>query len=159
MLDEENKGGTGGSTPTTEELLTTINTMKKNSVPLSDYEALKADNKKLLDAIVNGQKEEEQSVVYSDDEVNALREKLFNTEKHDLSNLEYAQCAVQLRDAVLEKSEGKVDIFVGTYNKFQPTQEDYYRAENTAETLKECIDYAKGDSQLFTQELQRRMRK
>lgn len=159
MLDEENKGGTGGSNPTTEELLTTINTMKKNSVPLSDYEALKADNKKLLDAIVNGQKEEEQTVVYSDEEVNALREKLFNTEKHDLSNLEYAQCAVQLRDAVLEKSGGKTDIFVGTYNKFEPTQEDYYRAENTAETLKECIEYAKGDSQLFTQELQRRMRK
>lgn len=157
-MAEENKVETSGKTPTTEELLATIKTMKENSVSRSDYEALKDDNKKLLDAIVNGQKEEEQSVIYSDEEVNALREKLFNTEKHDLSNLEYAQCAVQLRDAVLEKSEGKVDIFVGTYNKFQPTQEDYYRAKNTAETLKECINYAEGDSQLFTQELQRRMK-
>ena len=158
-MAEENKSGTGGTTPTTEELLATIKTMKENSVSRSEYEALKDDNKKLLDAIVNGQKEEEQSVVYSDDEVNALREKLFNVEKHDLTNLEYAQCAVQLRDAILEKSGNKTDIFVGTYNKFEPTQEDYYRAENTAETLKECIEYAKGDSQLFTQELQRRMRK
>jgi len=158
-MAEENKVETGGKTPTTEELLATIKTMKENSVSRSDYEALKDDNKKLLDAIVNGQNEEDQTVVYSDDEVNALREKLFNTEKHDLTNLEYAQCAVQLREAILEKSGGKTDIFVGTYNKFEPTTEDYYRAKNTAEVLKECIDYAEGDSQLFTQELQRRMKK
>jgi hypothetical protein len=74
-----------------------------------------------------------------------------------MTNLEYVTAALELRDAILEKTDGKTDIFVGRGSKFTPTQDDYFRAENTAESLKECVEYANGDSQIFTQEVQRRI--
>lgn len=163
MADEEKKqqSETTEPTSTTEELLAQLEKMKKETVPLDKYTKALEDNKVLINQVLNGGTggdEQEQEVIYSDEELNKLREELFDTEKHDLTNLEYVTKAVQLRDAILQKSGGKTDIFVGTYNSFEPSQEDYYRAENTAEVFKECIEYAKGDSQLFTQELQRRMK-
>lgn len=145
----------------TPDYLAAIKELKENSVDRKKYEAAVAENKKLIDAIVNGQEVEKevQKVVYSDDEVNALRKKLFDTDKNDLSNLEYVQTALELRKAILEKSEDKIDIFVGTNNAFEPTQEDYFRARNTAEALQSCVDYADGDTEVFTNELQRIMKR
>ena len=161
MAEEEKKQKdvTTEITPTTEELLTQLEKMKKETVPLDKYTKALEENKVLVNQIINGQSDDEnnQEVVYSDEELNKLREELFDTEKHDLTNLEYCAKALALRDGILQKSGGKVDVFVGTHNQFEPSQDDYYRAENTAETFRECIAYANGDSQLFTQELQRRM--
>ncbi len=159
-MDEKIETGTE-VVDNTQDYLAAIKELKLNSVDRKKYDEAIAENKKLIKAIVDGQdtSQETQKVVYSDDEVNALREKLFDTEKHDLSNLDYVQTALELRKAILDKSGGKTDIFVGTNNAFEPTQEDYFRAENTADSLQECVDYANGDSQLFTQELQRRMKR
>ena len=40
--------------------------------------------------------------------------------------------------------------------KIVPTTEDIECANRVAEVVKECIEYADGDSQLFTNELNRR---
>lgn len=118
---------------------------------------LQAAKKKYYDRLLNNNVvEPEQKVVHTDAEIQEMRQKLF-TNENELSNLEYVKTALELRDAILEKTEGKTDIFVGKGSKFAPTQEDYFRAENTAESLKECVEYANGDSQLFTQEVQRRI--
>lgn len=71
-----------------------------------------------------------------------------------LSNLEYCEAALKLREAVM-KQEG-YDPFVPMGHNVQPDANDYQTAQNVADVLKECIEYAQGDSQLFTQELQRR---
>lgn len=118
---------------------------------------LTAAKKKYYDRLLNNNDPEpEQKVMHTPEEIQALREKLFTSE-NQLTNLEYTKTALELRDAVLEQTDGKTDIFVGKGSKFAPTQEDYFRAQNTAETLKECVEYADGDSQIFTQEVQRRL--
>ena len=38
-----------------------------------------------------------------------------------------------------------------------PTDDDVKTAEKVAQVLQECVDYAEGDSAVFTNELQRRM--
>ena len=38
-----------------------------------------------------------------------------------------------------------------------PTDDDIKTAEKVANVLQECVDYAEGDSAVFTNELQRRL--
>lgn len=125
--------------------------MKKNSVPRESYEKLKRENKELLDSLVNGREIE----VKKEEEANIpdLRKKLFNKDKQ-MTNLEYATNALKLRDALLEK--GERDPFLPYGEKVTLTAEHYEKAENVASVLKECVEFANGDSGIFSAELQRR---
>ncbi len=135
-------------------LLSTIEQMKKNSVSRQTYEEAVATNKQLLDMLTNGQTIEN-SVPIQKESSAELRAKLFNPD-HDLSNLEYVDLSLRLRDAVLDESNGTDDIFVARGHKVQVTQSDYDTAQRVADVYKECIEYAQGDSDVFTQELMRR---
>lgn len=106
--------------------------------------------KDLTDKIVNGQFESEQPVVEKAD-IAALRKDLFNT---DNNNLQYVEKALKLRSALIE--DGQPDPFLPYGNKIAPNEDDFKAAEKVAKVLQECVDYAEGDSQLFTNELQRR---
>lgn len=128
-----------------------ITNLKATTVSKEQYEKLKAENKKLLNAVINGEelpKEAQQKKV----DVNELRKKLFSADS-DLTNLEYAQCAVDLRNALLEQ-EG-YDCFAPRGTNYQMTPEDITGPERLATALQDAIDYAQGDSALFTQELMR----
>lgn len=131
------------------DYISAINEMKQNSVDKKQYEKLKAENQRLLDALVEGKqidmpKEEPVSI-------NDLRKKLFTEE---LSNLEYIDTTLKLRDAIIEK--GEPDPFLPYGDKVNLTQDTIDRAQHTADVLKECVDFADGDSGIFTAELQRR---
>ena len=55
MLEEEQINGTGVvEDDSTQDYLEAIKSLKQNSVDKAKYEQLKAENKKLLDSIVNG---------------------------------------------------------------------------------------------------------
>ena len=134
----------------TPDYLEALQTLKQNSVDRSKYEELKAENKKLIDAVVNGQSEDVQSSPKYRD-VSEIREDLFN---HEHSNLEYVKLALELRETLISK--GEPDPFLPIGSQIAPTADDEAKAEKVAEIYKECIDYAQGDSKLFTQELMRR---
>lgn len=153
-IDNE-KNPTGNDT----DYLEAIEELKKNSVKKEDYNKVIEENKRLVNMVLNGQHQDEaeQKVVHSDAEIDALRKELFGGK--ELSNLEYCEKALELRDAILEKTKGKTDIFVGRGSNFEPTQNDYYRAENTAEIMKECVKFADGDSSTFTSELMKRCKR
>lgn len=128
-----------------------IQELQNNTVSKEQYQKLRSENKKLLDALVSGQqidiqKEEKVSV---DD----LRKKLF-TRDSELSNLEYVETSLKLRDALIEA--GERDPFLPYGEKIQETAEQHDKANRVAEVLKECIEFADGDSGIFTAELQRR---
>ena len=129
-----------------------INSIKENSVPKDDFLKLKAENRKLLNSLANGDYiRQEEPGIKSD--VEALRKELFNREA-DFTNLDYVSKALELRNAVLEQNG--VDVFVPSGAKYVPTEEDYRAAERVADVFQQCIDYANGDSQVFTNELMRR---
>ena len=134
----------------TQDYITAIKELKQNSVDRSEYDKLKAENKKLIQAVVNGQSVEgESKPEYRD--VNEIRDELFN---HEHNNLEYIKLALELRNTLIAK--GETDPFLPVGSQISPTADDADTAEKVAQVYQECIDYADGDSSLFTQELQRR---
>ena len=79
----------------TPDYLSAIKDLKKNSVNREEYDKLKAENKRLLDTIVNGQDVEvEEEPKYRD--VGEIREELFN---HEHNNLDYVKLALELRNS------------------------------------------------------------
>lgn len=151
-MEEENKNES-----TTEvagiDYIQTIEDLKKNSVPKAEYEKLVQEQRKLMDAFIQGKQPEvteEAPVLPSVDE---LRKDLFTVDCN-LSNLDYCTKALQLRTQILD--QGGDDIFVASNSNLTPTQFDYDRAKAVAEVMQDCIEYAKGDSEAFTNELMRR---
>jgi hypothetical protein len=152
MAEEKQINVTGEVDEVTQDYIATINELKQNSVDRSKYEQLRAEHKKLLDSIVNGQ-ELEQPLKAEHLDVKELREKLFNSDS-ELSNLEYIDTALKLRKTLIES--GQPDPFLPIGNQIMPTDQDIQAANRVAEVLQECVDYAEGDSDVFTNELQRR---
>lgn len=150
VIDEQTSVS-GNNTGDANSYIEAIKEMRKNSVAKADYERLQAENKELMKALVNGETIDIEPPKVVD--VNALRNEIFDAEK-EMLNLEYVTKALELRDAVIEA--GGDDPFVPHGNKIAPTAEDYEAAERVASVFKECVEYADGDSELFTQELMRR---
>lgn len=150
MTEEEKISVSGTVEDSTQDYLEAIQSLKQNSVDRSEYEKLKAENKKLINAVVNGQSADvESGPTYRD--VGEIREELFN---HEHSNLDYVKLALELRSTLM--AEGNPDPFLPIGSQIAPTAEDVDKAEKFAKIAQECIDYAEGDSKLFTQELMRR---
>ena len=128
-----------------------IKEIKQNSVDKAKYNQLKEENQRLLKSLVNGEtiQQEVEPV-----DVNQLRKELCSKDA-DYNNLDYMTKVMQLRDTLIEK--GEKDPFLPWGKKITPSQEDVDTAERVANIVKECIDYAEGDSMVFTNELQRRM--
>ena len=157
MAEEEKINVTGTVEDNTQDYLAAIKELKQNSVDRSEYDKLRAENKKLIDAVVNGQPGQEEQVVvkHSKEQIDDLRNELFNSPK-ELSNLEYITKAMELREALMEN--GEPDPFLPVGKQISPTRDDLEGAEKVAQVYKECIDYAEGDSEVFTNELMRRTR-
>lgn len=141
----------GETTETEFDPVQAINELKQNSVSKEMYNKVVEEKNKYLKALIDGNQVAEAQPKEPVD-IDALRSDLFSGKK-DLSNLEYAQKALELRNALID-SEG-VDIFVGRGSKLTPTNEDYEAAQRVADTFQQCIDVAQGDSEIFTRELMR----
>ena len=139
----------------TNDYIDQIKKLKENSVSKDDYDKLRADNKRLIDALANGTNIEGKVEPKIDaiENINNLRKKLFS-KGSNLDNLEYCKTAVELRDALIEN--GERDPFLPFGHNVVATDSDYETANRVATVMKECIDYADGDSDIFTNELQRR---
>ena len=157
MLEEEKVSVTGTVEDNTQDYLAAIKELKENSVNRSEYEKLRAENKKLIDAVVNGQPGQEEQVLvkHSKEQIDDLRNDLFNSPR-ELTNLEFITKTMELREALMEN--GEPDPFLPVGKQISPTRDDLEGAEKVAQVYKECIEYAEGDSEVFTNELMRRTR-
>ena len=157
MLEEEKVSVTGTVEDNTQDYINAIKELKQNSVNRSEYEKLRAENKKLIDAVVNGMPGQEEQVVvrHSKEQIDDLRNDLFNSPR-ELNNLEFITKAMELREALMEN--GEPDPFLPVGKQISPTRDDIEGAEKVAQVYKECIEYAEGDSEVFTNELMRRTR-
>ena len=157
MAEEKEISVTGTVEDNTQDYLAAIKELKENSVNRSEYDKLRAENKRLIDVVVNGQPGQEEQVVvkHSKEQIDDLRNELFNSPR-ELSNLEYITKAMELREALMEN--GEPDPFLPVGKQISPTRDDIEGAEKVAQVYKECIEYAEGDSEVFTNELMRRTR-
>ena len=154
MEEKELQSVPGEVDDMTPDYIAAINELKQNSVDKAKYDALRLENKKLLDAVVNGQTVEAQASK-PQESIQDLREKLFNND--DQTNLEYITNALALRNALIES--GQPDPFVPCGSKYTPTQADYEKANRVATILQEMVDEADGDPNVFRNEYQRRVKK
>ena len=134
----------------TEEFdpISEIQKLKENSVSKDEYAKLKKENARLMKTLVEGGQISDPTPKKS---IPDMRKELFENEH--LTNLEYCKRALELREAVM--AEGGNDPFLPYGEKISPTQEDIDAAERVATVMKNAIEYANGDSQLFTNELLR----
>ena len=152
-MAEEEKNEQQQIEPTNEQYIEALQKMQENTVPKSEYQKLKEENRQLLNAFVNGEKIEKPVEKATGEELDEMRNKLFNTDK-EISNLDYVKTALQLRKGLIDN--GQRDPFLPSGSMVTPTANDVAAANKVAEIFQECIDYAEGDSELFTQELMRR---
>ena len=127
-----------------------IKEIKQNSVDREAYNKLREENKRLLNSLVNGESvdvKKEEPV-----DIDQLRNDIFNKES---TNLEYITNVLKLRDELIKR--GEPDPFLPAGKNIIPTEEDIKTANRVATVLQECVEYADGDSSVFTNELQRRM--
>ena len=157
MLEEKETNVSGNVEDNTQDYIAAIKELKQNSVDRSEYEKLRAENKKLIDTVVNGLPGQEEQVVvkHSKEQIDDLRNELFNSPR-ELNNLEFITKTMELREALMEN--GEPDPFLPVGKQISPTRDDIEGAEKVAQVYKECIEYAEGDSEVFTNELMRRTR-
>ena len=142
-------------TNSNEDYIAAINELKANTVAREDYEKIRAENKKLLESLIQGVPQASEQSVSESPNLTALRKDLFGGER-DLSNLEYAEEALALRKALIDN--GERDPFMPFGKGILLNDEaDIAAAERVAESLQHCIDVAEGDNAIFTTELQRIM--
>ena len=146
-MEDERKDGVS------QDYIKAINDLKANTVDKSEYEKIRADNKRLLDSIVNGATADEEPKAPVLREPQEIRKELFTTDA-SLSNLDFAQKALELRTSLIAR--GETDPFLPSGKQILATNEDIEAANRVASVLSECIEYAQGDNSVFTNELQRR---
>lgn len=128
-----------------------IEQLRANSVSKAEYDKLKEKHDKAVNALINGGQIDDPKAEKVDKD--ALRKELYCAEPN-LSNLEYWKKTLALRDAIID--DGGKDPFLPYGQKIAPTVEDAECANRVARVVQECIDYADGDSEIFTTELNRR---
>lgn len=132
--------------------LEVIKNLKENSVSKDEYNKVLAENKNLVENYINGSySQEEESTGPQSRDPQEIRSELFN---HEHNNLEYIQLALELRNSLITR--GEPDPFLPQSSRYSPTLNDKDAAERCATVYKECVDYADGNSEIFTQELMRR---
>ena len=130
--------------------------IRETMIDRAEYDRIKNDNKKLINALANGETVAGAPASAADnaERINDLRKKLFNKDAQ-MSNLEYAETALQLRDLIIDN--GGADIFLPRGHEVLATNADVEAASRVADVLRYCVEYAEGNSDIFTDELQRRM--
>lgn len=147
--EKKDKVETGGSE---KNYIDVIQKLKADSVDKKEYEKVLKENKQLLDTLVSGKQEEKPAKKEETVDIDELRDNLFNK---DNNNLEYTKKALKLRKELMEK--GEVDPFLPNGTQIKPDMVDEAAADKVAKILEHCIEYAEGDSEVFTNELQRVM--
>lgn len=135
-----------------EQYIAAIEDLKASTVSKDVYNKLRAENKKLLDALVSG--EQLPAAPEEKPSISDLRKKLFGEEQ--LSNLEYHKTLLSLRNSLIEA--GERDPFLPYGDKVDITTEQIETAQKVADGIQEMIDFADGDSGIFTAEYQRRVK-
>ena len=132
-----------------------IKKLKETTVPKEKFEESEAQNKKLLEAVLNGGGFDQGKKENESPDITSLRDDLFGG-KRELTNLEFCKKTLELRKAIMD--EGGIDPFVPVGSQIDTTDEDIKTAERVANILQWCIDTCENDSHVLTSLLQSKMK-
>lgn len=133
-----------------EDYVEALKKLRDTTVPKTEYEKLKGENKRLLDTLVSGGSIDPEDAPGDKRTTEEIREQLFERET---TNLQYWKNALALRERIMD--EGGRDPFLPYAHDYVPTEEDIAASERVVEAVTMCIERADGDPDIFTNELQR----
>lgn len=134
--------------------------LKKNSVSKEEYEKLKEENKKMLQAMIDGEQITIENPNDSNGDVNEQIKKLHKEMFGDdvqLSNLEYCTKALELRKLVMERDGEDADPFLPHSHNYLITDQDREASNRVDKELADAIEIANGSDKVFTATLQDKM--
>lgn len=132
----------GGDQHDDTDLAQQLADLKKKFVAKEDYDKVVKDRQTLIDAIMEGR--EEELIPKPEDEVDADKlVKEILVQDNTMSDIEYMTKVLQVRDARIKA--GQRDPFLQENYE----ERDVESANNFADTVRECIDLAKGDNASF----------
>lgn len=151
MADEEIKRNEEDVVDNTD-YIAAIKELKENSVEKGKYDTLKAENKKLLDALVNGSDIDTES---SQPELKSRLEyyKAYK-ENNFTTDLDYWTNFLNLREATI-REYGKDPLVTGNYGltpegeKVEPAYGEQEAMDNLCNGVAQMIDEADGDPNVF----------
>ena len=148
MIDEQTNANNPQTETTEVNYIEAMAEMRKNTVSKEEYNKVIEENRQLLNAMVNGETfnnpQPEPEV-----DIQALKRDLFTK---DLTNLEFAQKSLELREELLKRGQ---DPFLPNGREYISNEFDTNEAQRTADALQHCIDIAQGNPSIFQNELQR----
>lgn len=149
MENENNNVVENPSSQSNENYIEAIKKLKENSVSKEKYNALEAENKRLVDAIVEGKEIDlGDSAPDEGESIEDLRKELLN-EDSNLTDLQFCEKMLQLRDKIIE--QGGEDPMLPNNGKV--TAEDIDGVEKVVAAMKDAIEIADGNSEVFKAKL------
>ena len=149
MVDENEN--TAQVETTEQNYIDALAKMKENTVSKEEYQKIVEENKKLVEALVNGETIPA-ATPEPEVDVDALRKDILTK---DMTNLEYATKVLDLRNELLKRGEN--DPFLPYGHNYTLQENDVISAQKAADTLQHCVDVAQGNPDIFQNELQRIM--
>ena len=128
-----------------------IQNLRENTVSKDQYEKKCEENRKLIQSLANGTPLPGAAQEPPKPSIDELRKTLANGDQR--SNLEHVKTVLALRNSLIEK--GEQDPFVPQGANVKPEATDWATAQRVADAFQSCVDYADGDSEIFTTELMR----
>lgn len=150
-MEEQKRDETKTDNEQEQDYLEAIKNLKDNTVSKEQYEKLRAENKKLLNAVLNDQKADKkeepvETVEQLQNDLKAIKSELANAQEKGMSNLECTSKALRYREKAMKL--GLQDPFVPN-TPTGPEENDFRSAERVAEVLQKCVDEANGNPATF----------
>ena len=132
-----------------------IKNLKANTVSREESERVMNENKTLANALATSpakSTDDAEVELPTDEYIDGLRKKLFKINS-GISNREYIQTALDLRDAVMAR--GERDPFLPVNKEYIDNPSDMAAVNHLANGLREIVEYSGNDDALFNSELKR----
>lgn len=133
-----------------------IKKLKETTVSKELYEKSLEREKKLTEALISGNAELSKEEHVEKVDLDGIRKKLLSNDPN-MTNLDYVQNALAFRNEMVKQGQKSPFLPYKIDSKEMPTAYEVETEEKVVKILQECVDYAQGDSEIFTQEIQRRM--
>lgn len=135
---------------TNVDYIEALSSMKQNTVSKEDYNKLKTENKKLLDALIEGKQIEAPA---SQVDIDGIRQELYGDRDASIDPLDYVTKTLKLRNAIIDN--GGDDPALPSGHMYTPNSLDKETSQKVADVLQECVNIADGNTAVFMSELQR----
>ena len=126
-----------------EEYAAFVKHLKETTVSKEEYDKVVEDKKTLAKALAEGGDVPEIEKQENKPSLEELRKKFLKAGENNLTNVEFVQTALELREASMEA--GEPDPFLPRGLKRKPDNSDYQGAERVATFLKDCVEQSKDE--------------